>query len=62
MQKEMVPNPRETLNLEQTEKRLIKPAISVVLATKGNKLMLLKRCIKSLQKQTFHEFEIVLVY
>jgi GT2 family glycosyltransferase len=38
------------------------PAISVVLATKGTKSMLLEKCIKSLQKQTFEKFEIVLVY
>lgn len=39
-----------------------KPAISVVLATKGNKIVLLERCIKSLKKQTFRKFEIILVY
>lgn len=43
-------------------KKAVKPVISVVLATKGNKLALLERCIKSLQNQTFQEFEIVLVY
>jgi GT2 family glycosyltransferase len=36
--------------------------ISVVLATKGNKIALLERCITSLQNQTFRDFEIVLVY
>jgi len=39
-----------------------KPAISIVLATKGNKLVLLERCIKSLENQSFKDFEIVLVY
>lgn len=39
-----------------------KRTISIVLATKGNKLALLENCIKSLEKQTFQEFEIILVY
>jgi glycosyltransferase involved in cell wall biosynthesis len=38
------------------------PLISVVLATKGSKTELLERCIKSLLKQTFSDFEIILVY
>lgn len=37
-------------------------AISVILATKGNKTDLLERCIKSLLRQTFRNFEIILVY
>jgi GT2 family glycosyltransferase len=47
---------------EKTIKKAVKPMISIVLATKGNKLVLLERCIKSLKKQTFQEFEINLVY
>jgi glycosyltransferase involved in cell wall biosynthesis len=47
---------------EKKIKKAVKPVISVVLATKGNKLVLLERCVKSLQNQTFQEFEIVLVY
>jgi GT2 family glycosyltransferase len=47
---------------EKTIERVAKPVISVVLATKGSKVVFLERCIKSLQKQTFQEFEIVLVY
>ena len=38
------------------------PKISIVLATKGNKEILLEKCLKSLRKQTFQEFEIILVY
>jgi GT2 family glycosyltransferase len=38
------------------------PTISVVLATKGNKCDLLEKCLKSLQHQTFRDFEIILVY
>jgi len=52
----------ESYNIEKTAKRVVKPLISVVLATKGNKEKLLERCISSLQKQTFQEFEIILVY
>jgi GT2 family glycosyltransferase len=47
--------------LENSE-RVVKPLISIVLATKGNKEMLLERCIDSIRKQTFQEFEIILVY
>lgn len=47
---------------EKTSEKVVKPLISVVLATKGNKLALLERCIESLEKQTFREFEIILVY
>jgi glucosyl-dolichyl phosphate glucuronosyltransferase len=47
---------------EKTIEKAVKPVISVVLATKGSKVVFLERCIKSLQKQTFQEFEIVLVY
>ena len=49
-------------NLGGTESGLANPLISIVLATKGNKVMLLKRCLVSLQKQTFREFEIILIY
>lgn len=52
---------RDTIS-EIMSVEIIKPAISIVLATKGNKLTLLERCVKSLQKQTFHEYEIILVY
>jgi GT2 family glycosyltransferase len=38
------------------------PEISVILATKGFKTELLERCIKSLLKQSFTNFEIILVY
>jgi len=68
MQKEKVPlSPfkeecGESCNTQETEKLVAKPLISIVLATKGNKVVLLKNCLKSLQKQTFREFEIVLVY
>jgi GT2 family glycosyltransferase len=37
------------------------PAISVILATKGNKLGFLKNCIDSLKKQKFRNFEIIIV-
>lgn len=37
------------------------PTISVVLATKGDKLVFLKNCIESLKKQKFRNFEIILV-
>jgi GT2 family glycosyltransferase len=40
----------------------IKPLISVVLATKGKKTVFLEKCIKSLEKQTFQRFEIILIY
>ncbi len=39
-----------------------KPLISVILATKGNKEELLEKCLDSLLKQNFQEFEIILVY
>jgi glycosyltransferase involved in cell wall biosynthesis len=38
------------------------PEISVILATKGYKTELLERCIESLLKQSFKNFEIILVY
>lgn len=38
------------------------PLVSVVLATKGDKTVLLSNCLKSLQKQTFQKFETILVY
>jgi GT2 family glycosyltransferase len=37
------------------------PAISVILATKGDKLEFLKNCIESLKKQKFRNFEIIVV-
>jgi GT2 family glycosyltransferase len=37
------------------------PAVSVILATKGDKLDLLKNCLESLKKQTFRDFEIIVV-
>jgi glycosyltransferase involved in cell wall biosynthesis len=37
------------------------PAISVILATKGDKLGFLKNCIESLKKQKFRNFEIIVV-
>ena len=37
------------------------PAISVVLATKGDKLEFLKNCMESLKKQKFRNFEIIVV-
>ena len=40
----------------------VNPAISVILATKGSKTDLLERCIRSLLKQNFKDFEIILVY
>ena len=50
-------------NPKETAKIVAKPLISVVVATKGNeKVMLLERCLRSLQKQAFRNFEIVLVY
>jgi GT2 family glycosyltransferase len=39
-----------------------KPSISVILATKGNKTILLEKCVRSLQRQTFQEFEVILIY
>lgn len=42
--------------------QLEEPAISIVLATKGNKLAFLKNCLNSLKSQTFRDFEIILVY
>lgn len=47
---------------EKTINKSVIPAISVVLVTKGNKILLLERCIRSLQNQTFRDFEIILVY
>ncbi len=44
------------------ENTINKPAISVILATKGNKLTLLENCLKSLEQQTFRDFEIILIY
>ena len=40
----------------------VNPAISVVVVTKGNKIHFLEKCIKSLQNQTFKDFELILVY
>ena len=40
----------------------VDPVISVVLATKGNKLGMLESCLASLQNQTFRDFEVILVY
>lgn len=37
------------------------PAVSVILATKGDKLGFLKKCIDSLKKQKFRNFEIIVV-
>jgi GT2 family glycosyltransferase len=37
------------------------PSISVILATKGNKLGLLKNCLESLRNQGFRNFEIIVV-
>jgi len=45
--------------LENTSK---KPTISIILATKGNKLTFLEKCINSIQEQTFRDFEIILIY
>jgi len=42
--------------------RIANPAISVVLATKGNKTNLLEKCIISLENQIFRDFEIILIY
>ena len=47
---------------EETSIKADQPMLSVVLATKGNKTLLLERCLKSLQKQIFQDFEIILVY
>lgn len=38
------------------------PSISVILATKGTKIEMLEKCIKSLLRQTFRDFEILLIY
>jgi len=38
------------------------PLLSVILATKGSKTELLESCIKSLEHQTFRQFETILVY
>jgi len=46
----------------ETIENAAKPLLSIVLATKGNKPLLLERCVKSLQHQTFRQFEVVLVY
>jgi GT2 family glycosyltransferase len=40
---------------------IVLPAISVVLATKGDKLDFLKKCLESLKKQKFRNFEIIVV-
>ena len=47
---------------EKSINKSIKPTISVVLVTKGSKILFLERCIRSLQNQTFRDFEIILVY
>lgn len=36
--------------------------ISVIVATRGDKLTSLERCLESLQKQTFKRFEVIVVY
>jgi len=46
---------------EKVEKD-VKPLLSVILATKGNKTVFLERCIKSLQNQTLQQFETIVVY
>jgi glycosyltransferase involved in cell wall biosynthesis len=48
--------------LERNNENIIKPAISIVLATKGDKAVLLERCMKSLQRQTFKDYEVIVVY
>lgn len=53
---------RGSCNSEEAQSNPTKPLISVVLATKGNKTVFLEKCINSLKKQTFQEFEIILVY
>lgn len=52
----------ESLDLEQTAKKVTKPLISIIVVTKGNRPVLLEKSLKSIQKQTFQEFEIILVY
>ncbi len=47
---------------DEVTKKAVTPLLSVVLATKGNKTVFLERCIKSLQNQTFQQFEVILVY
>ncbi len=47
---------------ESSEVPFVNPMISVILATKGNKTELLEQCIRSLLRQTFRDFEIILVY
>ena len=37
------------------------PEISVILATKGDKVGFLKNCIESLKRQKFRNFEIIVV-
>lgn len=37
------------------------PAISVILATKGDKSIFLKNCVESLKRQSFRNFEIIVV-
>ena len=50
-------------NPKETAKSVAKPLISIVVATKGNeRAMLLEKCLRSLQKQTFRDFEIILIY
>jgi GT2 family glycosyltransferase len=50
-------------NIEEIETKISKPLISVVVATKGyERELLLETCLRSLQKQTFQNFEIVLVF
>ncbi|HYB92852.1 MAG TPA: glycosyltransferase, partial [archaeon] len=61
MLEEVFPIPCESSNT-QTANRLTKPLITVVLATKGKKISVLEKCIKSLLNQDFREFEIVVVY
>ncbi len=49
-------------DLAQTAKTVTKPLISVIIATKGDRTIFLEKCLKSLQQQTFQNFEIILVY
>jgi glycosyltransferase involved in cell wall biosynthesis len=53
---------RESCMPDEASQKAVTPLLSVVLATKGNKTVLLERCIKSLQNQTFQQFEVILVY
>ncbi len=37
------------------------PSISVILATRADKIELLRNCLKSLERQEFRDFEIIIV-